>query len=380
LPAEKSDLRYLIDSYLDWTKCQQVPVIDGAAVDLEAVATAPWSRLGGGCGAAFLHLRGRGDFLALQLIEIPPGGSTDWLRHLYDEVFYVLAGRGRAGIEDGEGRPHDLGWGPRALFSPPLNARFRLVNASDAEPARLLCGNDLPFLMNVFRNERFLFDHAHAFPQRAVNKRYIAGEGDFLPISPGRHMWETSLVPDLAAFTLPEWAARGAGNGNINMILSNSSMHVHVSEMPAGTYTKGRWHDPGVHVTTIGGVGYTLIWHPGDAEFERLELRPGSVYALPPDTFHQHFNIGAQPLRYLAISIGNDRYPMLAGKVMRKQVFDVPVKAGGLQINYEDQDPRIHALWLEALRKTGVQSRMERIFDETRVATAAGVSHVSGVK
>jgi mannose-6-phosphate isomerase-like protein (cupin superfamily) len=347
-----------------------VPVIEGAAVDLGAVATAPCKRLGGGCGAAFLHLRGRGDFLALQLIEIPPGASTDRLRHLYDEVFYVLSGHGRASIETEEGGSHELEWGPRALFSPPLNGRYRLANGSYAAPARLLCGNDLPFLMNVFRNESFLFDHDHAFPQRAVSERYLKGEGDFLPISPGRHLWETGMVPDLAAFALPEWQARGAGNGNINMILSDSSMHVHVSEMPAGTYTKGRWHDPGVHVTAIGGMGYTLIWHAGDAEFERLELRPGSVYALPPDTFHQHFNIGSEPLRYLAISIGNDRYPMLAGKIKRKQVFDAPVKAGGLQIDYEDQDPRIHALWLEELRKTGVPSQMGKIFDETSAAHA----------
>src|ERR1019366_344126 len=101
LPADKPELRYLIDSYLDWTALQQIPVIQGASLYLGAVETAPWSRLGGGCRAAFLHLRGRGDFLALQLIDIPPGAGTDWVRHLYDEVFYVLAGHGRVSIEGG---------------------------------------------------------------------------------------------------------------------------------------------------------------------------------------------------------------------------------------------------------------------------------------
>ena len=298
--------------------------------------------------------------MALQLIELPPGVSTDWLRHLYDEVFYVLAGSGRAAIETGDGA-HELEWGPRALFSPPLNARFRLVNTSAGEPARLLCGNDLPFLMNVFRNEALLFDHPYGFAQRLTRSGYLSGDGDFLPLAPGRHTWETSVVPDLATFALPEWEARGAGNRNINMILSGSSMHVHVSELPPGTYTKGRWHDPGVHVTAIGGTGYTLIWKPEATSFERLELRPDSVYALPDETFHQHFNTGPQPLRYLAISIGNDRYPMLAGKIRRKQVFDKPVKAGGLQIDYEDQDPRIHAMWCEELARSGVASRMEHV-------------------
>ena len=167
---------------------------------------------------------------------------------------------------------------------------------------------------------------------------------------------------DLAAFALPEWEARGAGNRNINVILSDSSMHAHVSEMPAGTYTKGRRHDAGVHVMAIAGAGYTLVWKEGEV-FERLELRPGTVFALTDDTLHQHFNPGAEPLRYLAISIGNDRYPMLARKLRRKQVFDVSVKDGGLQVDYGDQDPRIHALWRDAVAATGAASRMEKIFE-----------------
>ena len=259
------------------------------------------------------------------------------------------------------GRTNSSG-GPRALFSPPLNARFRLANRSAVEPARLLCGNDLPFLMNTFRNEGLLFDHAHAFAGRAGRAGYFAGRAKAISCRCRRAgtCGRRASCLDLAAFALPEWEARGAGNGNINMILSNSSMHVHVSELPPGTYAKGRWHDLGVHVTTIGGAGYTLIWHHGDAEFERLELRPGSVYALPDETFHQHFNIGPEPLRYLAMSVGNDRYPMLDREVRRKQVFDMPVKAGGLQIDYEDQDPRIHAMWLRELARTGVASRMEQ--------------------
>jgi quercetin dioxygenase-like cupin family protein len=363
LTGGKADFRYLIDSYLDWAAAQQIPVVEDVAVDLDAVATAHWGRLGGGCRAAFLHLRGRGDFLALQLVEIPPGAQSDWARHLYDEVFYVLSGHGGTSIEVSESQIHRFEWSPRALFSPPLNSRFRLANRSASEPARLLCGNDLPFLMNVFRNEAFLFDHPFGFPERVGRAGSFAGEGVFLPVAPGRHLWETSHIPDLGAFNLPEWEARGAGNRNINIVLSDSSMHAHVSEMPAGTYTKGRRHDAGVHVMAISGAGYTLVWKEGEAVYERLELRPGTIFALTPDTLHQHFNPGAEPLRYLALSIGSDRYPMLARKLRRRQVFDVDLKDGGLQIGYRDQDPRIHALWRDEIAATGAASRMEHIFE-----------------
>ena len=62
---------------------------------------------------------------------------------------------------------------------------------------------------------------------------------------------------------------------------------------------------------------------------------------------------------------------MLARKVARKQNPEASVKEGGLQIDYEDQDPRIHAIWLRELAKTGVPSRMGRFFDEERILREA---------
>ena len=43
------------------------------------------------------------------------------------------------------------------------------------------------------------------------------------------------------------------------------------------------------------------------------------------------------------------------------------MQQGGRQIEYEDQDPRIHAIWLRELAKTGVPSRMGKYFDESRI-------------
>jgi mannose-6-phosphate isomerase-like protein (cupin superfamily) len=285
--------RYLIDSYLDWTAREPIPAVEGLGVDLGEVATALWPRLGGACRAAFVHLRGRGDFLGVQLVEIPAGAQTDWLRHLYDEVFYVLAGQGSTSIELSEGEASSFAWGPRALFAPPLNARFRLTNPGGV-PARLLCGNDLPFLMNVFRNEHFLFDHPAEFRGRLARP-------------------DGALIPDLGTLPLSE----ACGMRDMNVVLSDSSMNARISEMPAGTCTKGQRHDVGVHVIGISGAGYTLISKEGEEAFERLELRPGSLFALPDETSHQHFNSGTEPLRYLALSMGNERYPVLARKLKR---------------------------------------------------------------
>ena len=35
------------------------------------------------------------------------------------------------------------------------------------------------------------------------------------------------------------------------------------------------------------------------------------------------------------------------------------IKEGGDQIEYEDQDPRIHEIWLEEMRKAGIIPRLD---------------------
>ncbi len=358
------------DTYTDWMARQGIPIVAAVAVDLNTVRTAPWPRLGGGARAAFVELRGRGDFVGLQVIEIPPASATDWARHLYDDVFYVLSGHGSTSIDVGTGQNHCFEWGPRALFAPPLNTRFRLFNVSGNEPVRLVSANDLPFLLNVFRNEDFLFDNPFSFPDRIGRQGYFAGDGDFLPLKPGKHMWETNFVPDLAVLSLPEWEARGAGSRNIKIILADSSMHSHTSEMPVGSYKKGHRHGPGAHVFAITGSGYTLMWNEGDAEFERHEWRHGFVFAPPEGMFHQHFNTGQEPARYLAISMGSHRYPVLGHKLKLKQAPDASIQDGGAQVDYQYQDPRIHDIWLRELAATGVASRMGKYFDEARIRKA----------
>ena len=236
---------------------------------------------------------------------------------------------------------------------------------------RLVSANDLPFLLNVFRNEDFLFDNPFPFPDRMGRQGYFAGEGDFLPIKPGKHMWETNFVPDLGTLSLPEWEARGAGSRNVKIILADSSMHSHSSEMPVGSYKKGHRHGPGAHVFAVTGSGYTLMWYEGDEEFERHEWRHGFVFAPPEGMFHQHFNTGPEPARYLAISMGSHRYPVLGHKLKLKQAPDASVQEGGSQINYEDQDPRIHQIWLRELARAGVASRMGKYFDEDRIRREA---------
>jgi hypothetical protein len=63
--------------------------------------------------------------------------------------------------------------------------------------------------------------------------------------------------------------------------------------------------------------------------------------------------------------MGSSRYPFLAEKRQLKLGVDVSVKEGGFQIEYEDQDPRIHRMFLDELAKNGGKCRMAEFMDET---------------
>jgi len=347
---------FLIDPYRDWLAHEGLPVTGGFGVDLLKVEVAPWGRLE--AKGAVVLLDGRGDFVDLQVCEIAPGGSTAPQRHLFEMVVYVLAGSGSTTIEQPDGTSRSFEWGESSLFAIPLNARYRHHNASGKTPARLAAVTDLPVMINVFRDEAFLWDNPARFPTRFGRAKDYAGDGTFLPVKPGRHMWETSFVPDLRSFKLQEWKARGAGGSNIMFALADGTMHAHVSEMPVGTYKKGHRHGSDFHVFAVSGQGYSIYWYEGDKDFERFDWQHGAVFAPADRQFHQHFNTSPEPARYLAIAFGSLRYPTLADKKATWLGMDVSVKDGGRQVEYEDEDPRVLRLYEEELRTHGVTSKM----------------------
>lgn len=351
------DVRLLTDPYLEWLDEQKVPVIEDFGVDLLTVETVPWPLLG--TNAAFVHLKGRGDFISVMVVDIPPGDSSEPQRHLYEEVVYVLSGHGSTTIESADGkRKHSFEWGPKSLFALPLNARYRHFNTSGTEPARFATTTNLPMQLNLFHNSEFVFNNDWDFGERFGDERHFAGEGEFIPTRPGRHMWETNFVPDLEGFELQPWKARGANGSNMMFVLADGTMHAHMSEMPVGTYKKGHRHGADFHIFAVQGTGYSLLWYEGDEDFHRVDWRHGVMYAPPDMMFHQHFNTSPQPARYLAVAFGGLRYPFTNEKRQAFLGVDVSLKAGGKQIEYEDEDPRIREIYAAELAKTGAEMRM----------------------
>ncbi len=360
--SETKEAKFLFDPYLDWTKGEGIPVVEDFGVDLNKVETKPWARMG--TDGAFVHLKGRGDFLGIFLIDLPPGGKSEPQRHMIEEVVYILEGHGSTTLKTQEGKTHSFEWGKGSLFALPLNAEYQHFNGSGQERARLSSTNNLPMVLNLFHNEEFVFQNPFSFPEREGRESFFSGEGEFIPKTPGRHMWETNFVPDLTKFELVKWEKRGAGGSNIMFVLADGTMHAHCSEMPVGTYKKAHRHGADFHVSCITGTGYSLLWYEGDEDFVRVDWNHGVAFAPPDGMYHQHFNTSPEPARYLAIALGGLRYPMLAEKRAVFTGMDVNVRDGGAQIEYEDQEPRIHRIYLEELKKNGVESGMRGFIDE----------------
>jgi quercetin dioxygenase-like cupin family protein len=349
---------YNLDPYADFLKTESVPIVEGYAIDCKTVSVEPWERVGG--LGAYLHLTGRGWEATSYISEIPPGESLKPQQHMYDENVYVVSGRGATTIELPSGRKHTFEWGEGSGFGIPMNAKHQHFNGSGTEPARLASVTDLPLMMSIFHDVNFIFDNSTQLAKRFGEERYFQGEGEFRSVRAGRHQWETNFVPDLRTFELPEWHARGAGGNNINFIFADSTMHGHISEFPTGTYKKAHRHNAGAHIFLVTGRGYSLLWLDGEdpVATTKVDWYPGVLFA-PPDgpTFHQHFNTSDVPARYLVYLFGNARYPMWTQRLNRDG-GDVSVKQGGMQIEYEDEDPRILELFEKECARAGSRSQM----------------------
>ena len=271
----KSDItseNFLRDPYLEWARGEGVPIVEDFGVDLWTVETKPWARAG--CDGAFVHLKGRGDFMSIFVLDLPPGGKGAPQKHLYEEVVYVLSGNGSTTVEI-DGETHSFEWGPNSLFALPLNIRYQHFNGSGTEKARLISGNNLTAVMNLFYDHDFIFDNPAVFRGRMGKPGYFAGEGEMVETQRGRFMWETNFVADVAAFQLEGWEKRGAKSRNMRFCLADGIMHVHTSEMPVGTYKKGHRHGPDFHVLVTKGSGYYAALVPGRCGLRarRLEAR-----------------------------------------------------------------------------------------------------------
>ncbi|MDE3075590.1 MAG: ethanolamine ammonia lyase-activating protein, partial [Chloroflexota bacterium] len=90
----------------------------------------------------------------------------------------------------------------------------------------------------------------------------------------------------------------------------------------------------------------------------KCDWKPGTVVVPPDGWFHQHFNTGPQPARYLALRYTGIRHRQNY-ESQHGEGTDLSLKEGGWQIEYEDEDPSIHQLFEAELARHGAVCRMK---------------------
>jgi quercetin dioxygenase-like cupin family protein len=341
-------------AYHKWIESQGIPILREFYIeDLRKVELVPWAWKD--ARGAYLNLIGTGDVNDGYVLEIAPGKNIAPQRLLFEEIIFVLDGSGSTSVWNDEKKKITFEWQAGSLFSPPANTWRQHFNASGQKPARFLSVTTAPVLFNLFRDTDFILNNNHQFKGRFdEDPQSFSGAAESYR---GRRMqvWDTNFVADVRTLPVHRWEERGPGAASVSIELSENCLTSHISEFPVGTYKKAHRHGPGAHVIIIGGQGYSLMWPEGE-EIKRFDWKDGSVVVPPERWFHQHFNTGAAPARYLAIRWGSQKYPR--PWQMKSYGVDESVKKGGAQIELEDEDPKIRQMFEAELAKQGLQSRM----------------------
>jgi len=338
--------------YTRWVRDEGLDIISAHYVrNLNTVELKPWLRRGG--RGVYINHEASRTSNDCYVCEIPPGRQLAPQRQLFEEMIYVLSGRGSTTVWNDAQKRITFEWKAGSLFAIPLNTSHQHFNGSGKEPARFVAVTNGPPVINLYEDLDFVFNTRHDFRNRfAGEPDYFANKGEQKGL-----LLETNFVADAINLPLISAAERGAGGGHIRFNMAKGSMNSHISQFPVGTYKKAHCHGPGAHVIILSGEGYSLMWPEGE-EPRRYEWEVGSMIVPPNLWFHQHFNTGTTPARYLAfkhevVSIRNAQGVPKAW---------ISRRVGGDQIDYADEKPIVRELFARALSQHGLQPRMEEAY------------------
>jgi quercetin dioxygenase-like cupin family protein len=355
-----------------------VPVYRGVGVHrVQDLPMKPWKRLGG--KGSYIQLWGTEGLWGMYVIEVPAGGALNVERHMYEKTVLVVHGRGSTEVwQEGQVKKQTFEWQPYSLFSIPLNAYHRFVNATN-EPALLLCGTTAPNIMNLIGETHFVFNCPYVFSSRYSGEAEYFKDND--EIAPDRvrglAMRRTNFMPDIAYCELPLDNRRSPGYRRIEPEFKGSEFYLWVGQHETGRYSKAHKHESSAVLVCLRGKGYTYTWpdrlgpqpwkNGVHKDVMRQDYEPvGLVSAAPMsgNWFHQHFGVSKEPLRLTAWFGVNNHDQRKPGRPGEK-VLDygsIDIKKGGTAIPYHEEDPYIRNEFEAALKAEGIPSRMDAKF------------------
>ncbi|MEA2639629.1 MAG: hypothetical protein QOF51_1023 [Chloroflexota bacterium] len=336
-------------AYDTWAESLGIPIIKGYYVaDGREVELGWWAERE--CNAAILQLAGQEGVTEARITEIPPGKTLPPMKFAFDEAVYCLDGRGLTTVwSEGGGSKATFEWQAHSMFMVPRHSYHQFSNAQGTRPARLLHYNYLPTAMSCIPDPDFYFNDSHDSPvptdgQFYSEARVITGDGP----GGGYGFWAGNFFPDMRAWdNLNPFKGRGAGGHVVWVQFPESPIWAHMSVFPPRTYKKAHRHGPGVVIVIPAGEGFSVMWPEGqDKVF--IPWHEGSIFVPPNRWFHQHFNVGGEAGRYLALHSprGATGYSERVEDLARDQ------------IEYPQEDPIVRQRFEAELAKRGLTSIM----------------------
>src|SRR5258708_7003032 len=240
--------------YTRWVRGEGLEIIAAHHVpSLHIVELKPWARRGG--AGVYLNHDASRTSNDCYVCEIPAGQKLAPQRQLFEEMIYVLAGRGSSTVWNDAGQRITFEWKAGSLFAIPLNTWHQHFNGSGREPARYVAVTNTPAVINLYEDVDFVFNTKYDFKNRFSGEPdYFSNKGEQKGL-----LLETNFVADAVNLPLISAKERGAGGGHLRFNLVHGAVQSHISQFPRGTYKKGQAPGPGAHVRRLPRQGYTLI-------------------------------------------------------------------------------------------------------------------------
>jgi quercetin dioxygenase-like cupin family protein len=374
--------------YDRFMESENIPIVRDIGVSkVQNLPLQPWRRKGG--RGTYIQLFGTEGKWGSYVVEVPARGALNEERHLYEEIYYVVEGRGSTEVWlDGDKQRHIFEWQQGSLFSIPLNAWHRIVNATSS-PALLLGGTTAPNMMNLVNNAQAIFECPYAFRDRFSGADDFYKPNDDVEPDPvrGLAMRRTNFIPDIVRCELPLDNRRSPGYRRIEPFMTGNSFYLWIGQHENGRYSKGHAHTSAAVLICLQGKGYTYTWpehlgvtpwKDGNAHLiKRVDYEPvGMVSAAPGGArwYHQHFGVSKDPFRLTAWfgPHAPGREPGPPGEA-HTDYGAIDVDEGGTAIPYSMEDPFIRAEYAETLTRAGVENRMDPAWfvPGTKVKSAA---------
>lgn len=134
-------------------------------------------------------------------------------------------------------------------------------------------------------------------PTNSPYQRWLTRVRNEIPVHGGL------VIGNAGSVKLRAWPQMGDGvNGLYLRLADYQTSDARILEIPARGKTTSQRHLYEQGIYFMGGPGHTIIQQEG-AQPQHFNWQAGTFFASPTYWYHQHFNPGATPARYLSINM-----------------------------------------------------------------------------